>query len=297
MTYRSGFCAPSNPADSHNRCAGTYQGLTCGCRCHQGMHGVIYDLPNEAYHAEQEHLSSSALKALLPEHYGPPPADRTALDVGTAFHTRVFGTNEDIEIVDAATWRGKAAEEAREAALARGAVPILAGDSEMVDRMVARLRTHEEAMALLEQPAARPEVSCFAEDTDGMKVKARFDLLAPVAVDLKSTKSDPLSEYDLLKAVIGFGYDLSAAHYLDVAAACGIEIEDFALIFVGKTGRHNVRVVTLDADFLARGRALAALAKHRHAHPETVGPHPGASGFVTLSPPRWATEPEGIPAA
>ena len=258
--------------------------------------GTYTDLSNDAYHADTDYLSSSVLKTLLPEHYGPPPADRTALDVGTAVHTRVFGTDEEIVVVDAATWRGKAAEEQRDQALARGAVPILASDAEMVDRMVARLRTHDEAMALLEQPGGAPEVSVFTHDADGVGIKARFDLLAPVAVDLKSTKGDPLSEYEITKAVVSFGYDLSIAHYLEVAEAAGIEIADFALIFVGKTGRHNVRVVQLDADFIARGRALADLAKYRHTHPDATGPHPGAAGFVTLSPPRWATAPEGIPA-
>lgn len=258
--------------------------------------GLHFDLPNEDYHADEDYLSSSVLKRKLPEHYGPPPADPAALDVGTAFHSRVLGTDEEIVVVDAATWRGKAAEEQRAEAKARGAVPILASDDAILDAMVARLHTHDDAMALLNQPDARAEVSCFATDAAGLPVKARFDVLAPVAVDLKSTSSNPLSEYDLLKSVISFGYDLSAAHYLDVAAALDLEVADFAFVFVGKRAPHNVRVVTLDADFLARGRALVELAKHRHAHPESVGPHPGAGGYVTLSPPRWATAPEGIPA-
>lgn len=312
--YRSGFCAPSNPADSHARCAGAYAGQQCSCSCHQAPSedatrtpdapdeggviapGVYPDMPNADYHADRDYLSSSYLKSLLPEHYGPPPTDPAALDIGTVFHARVFGTPEDVVIVDAATWRGKDATAERDAAHARGAVPILAADSAMVDRMVARLRTHDEAMALIEQAGARHEVSCFTEDADGVRIKARFDLLAPVAVDLKSTRSDPLSTYDLTKAVIGYGYDLSAAHYLDVATRLGLDVTDFALVFVGKTGRHNVRVVALDDDFLARGRALAALAKHRHAYPAAVGAHPGAGGYLTLTPPAWAPVPEGIPA-
>lgn len=258
--------------------------------------GVHLDLSNEAYHGDREYLSSSYLKTLLPEHYTPFTGDGSALDVGTAFHTLALGTDEEFAVVDAATWRGKAAEEKRAEARAAGKVPLLVSELAMVESMVASLRLHDDAMTLLKQDRARAEASCFATDPEGVRVKARFDLLAPVAVDLKSTSANPLSEYDLTKAIVNYGYELSAAHYLEVADLLDLGVEEFALVFVGKRAPHRVRVVTFSDDFLARGRALVALAKHRHAHPESVGPHPGAAGFITLNPPRWATVPEEIPA-
>lgn len=246
------------------------------------------DMPNEEYHAETEHLSSSAMKRLLPEHYGPPPTDPAALDFGTAFHAKALGTDEEIVVVDAATWGGKAAKDARAEAHARGAVPILAADAEAIPRMVARLKSHDEAAALMAQDA-QPEVSVFATDADGVKVKARFDLLAPVAVDLKSTSANPLSDYDITRAVVSYGYDLSAAHYLDTAELAGLDVTDFALVFVGKKAPHAVRVVVLEEPFLERGRALCELAKHRHLH--GVPEHPGAR-LLRLPLPRWAPLPD-----
>lgn len=251
--------------------------------------GLVLDMPNDEYHAEADHLSSTGLKRLLPEHYGPAPEDPQHLDFGTAFHTKVFGTDEEIVVVDAATWRGKAAEEARAEAHARGAVPILATDAEAIDRMATRLWTHDEASALLRQTGAQREASVFATDVEGQRIKARFDLLAPVAVDLKSTSSNPLSDYDMTKAVVSYGYDTSAAHYLEVAERAGLDVADFALVFVGKRPPHAVRVVVLEPDFIARGRDLCALAKHRHRH--GVPDHAGAQ-LLRLTAPRWAAHPD-----
>lgn len=254
--------------------------------------GLYTDLSNDAYHSEPDYLSSSYLKTLLPDFYSPPPEDDNALDVGTVFHARALGTDEEIVVCDFPTWQSKAAAEARAEAKARGAVPILTRDSERVDGMVKSLRSDPDASELMAQHGARPEVSCFATDADGVRIKARFDLLAPIAVDLKSTSSD-LTERELSKAVETYGYALSVAHYLDVAAALDLDVTDLLLVFVHKRAPHPVMVTPLDPAFLDRGRRLLALAKHRAANPTEPR-------RLTLSPPAWApTIPaahDGIPA-
>lgn len=248
--------------------------------------GIYTDLSNADYHGEPDYLSSSYLKSLLPEYYAPPPEDDNALDVGTVFHARALGTDEEIVVCNFPTWQSKAAAEARAEAKNRGAVPILLRDSERVDGMVESLRNDPDASALMAQRGAQPEVSCFTTDADGARIKARFDLLAPVAVDLKSTSSD-LTERDLSKAVETYGYALSVAHYLDVAAALDLEVSDLLLVFVHKRPPHPVMVAPLDATFLDRGRRLLALAKHRAANPTEPR-------RLTLFPPAWAPT---IPAA
>lgn len=248
--------------------------------------GIHLDMPNGDYHADTDYLSSSALKRLLPEHYKPYNGNGDALDFGTAFHAQALGTDENVTTHDFPTWLSKAAKEARDAARAAGEVPILTADAERIEQMVASLRRHESATRLLTQPGATPEVSAFTHDDNGNGIKARFDLSAPVIVDLKSTSGMP-GEHELARTVINYGYDLSAAHYLDVAERVGLEPQGFALVFVEKTAPFRVTVAELDAEFLARGARLVELAKDRH-HGRAPS-YPGETGFLTLNCPRWAS--------
>ena len=54
-----------------------------------GLAGIVRGLPNEDYHAEPDHLSSSYLKSMLPERYKT-GGSQEALDFGTLFHTVVL---------------------------------------------------------------------------------------------------------------------------------------------------------------------------------------------------------------
>ena len=52
--------------------------------------GLRTDLSNDEYHGLTEWLSSSQLKAALPEHYTKPAGDSPALAFGTFFHSLVL---------------------------------------------------------------------------------------------------------------------------------------------------------------------------------------------------------------
>lgn len=250
--------------------------------------GIYTDLSGEAYAQEKDWVSATRLKKLLPEHYrSATPADRTNLDFGIALHTTILGVGEPVVPVVASSWATNQAKTERESAYKIGGVPILEKDLPRIEAMREAVRGHREAYRLLYGDDGAPEVSVFAE-VDGVPSKARFDrLLDGVGVDVKTTTAKP-SPHALMRTVLDFGYELQAAHYLDVAAAAGIELDSFAFVFVAKDEPHHVTVAYLDDVFMARGRALRDLALQRHVHPEFTDPYPGASGSLVLELPRWA---------
>lgn len=64
-------------------------------------------------------------------------------DIGSAAHKALLeGTEDGIEVIDAADWRTKAAKEARDAAHAAGRIPMLAGKMAAVRAMVTAAREY-----------------------------------------------------------------------------------------------------------------------------------------------------------
>lgn len=268
-------------------------------------------LTNDDYHAAEGYLSSSALKALLPERYTKPAGDSPALAFGTLVHAVILepDTLTDVAVLDphevagnnpktgkpydAPTMTNKWKEAVAEAQEA-GRQIVSAEDWAAAHAMRDAALAHPVAAQLLDQTGARPEVSVFARDEQGLGHKARFDLLAPVAVDVKTTTSLPSAE-ELAKAATRYGYDLQNAHYAEVARLAGIDLEAFAFLFITKGEEPKVMVAELDEGFLARGRVLRALAIERATNPAAPR-YVGADGFLTLTPPRWAALPEEIPA-
>lgn len=259
--------------------------------------GIYDDIPNADYHAETAWLSASQLKRHLPEWYTA-PTGRDALDFGSAFHAMTLGTNETIASHNFASWRSKAAEDARAEADAAGHIPVLTDDLTHLNEMVAAIKRHPIASRMLYDLPGRNEVSVFAENhTPGgeldYRAKCRPDrLLDGLIVDLKSTPEKPGAD-NLTKTILRFGYDLQAAHYLEVAHLAGLDVDGFAFVFVGKRPPYYVTVTTIEGDLLARGDALRRLALDRATH--ATDAYAGASDFLTLDDcPPWAWK--GIPA-
>lgn len=263
--------------------------------------GLVRDLPNETYHEQAEWVSSSMLKALIPERYKT-GGSQDALDFGTLFHTAVLEPENLAEYValDAAKIAGDNPKTGRPydapqmTAKFKAAAAEAAQDGrkvitqEWMDQALAMREAvvaHETANELLFNRDGLAEESAFAE-VDGIKCRARFDKRIPgVILDLKSTSGKPGKE-SIAKSVIEYGYDLSAAHYLAVAEVLDLDAQAFGFVFVSKAEPYYVTVCDLDEAFLARGRALRALAIDRHRR--AVDAYEGASGFLTLDLPRWA---------
>ena len=264
--------------------------------------GIHADLGNEAYHADEDYLSSSRLKGYLPEHYKQ-GGSQEALDFGTLFHAVVLEPDRvalDYVALDAekiglksdgtvaqnptmtAAWKRAVAEAEQD-----GKTVIDQGALNKAYRMRDAVAKHDTARRLLFEEDGRAELSCFAVDENGIRHKARFDkLITGVGIDLKSTAGKP-GEDAIGRAVLDYGYDLSAVHYMTVAELLGMDLQAFAFVFVSKDDDPFVTVCDLDETFLARGRALREKAIRRHVDP-TEPRYPGASGFLTLTAPRWA---------
>lgn len=263
--------------------------------------GVYSGLPNTEYHMHTDWLSSTTLKRLLPERYKA-SGSQDALDFGTLFHTAVLEPERlteyvalDAEKIGVKADGSPAANPTSTAAWKRAVAEVEADGRTVVaqadlDRALAmrdKVVEHDTARRLLMSDDGISELSVFATDEDGIRHKARFDRNFPgVIVDLKSTSGRPGRE-SIARAVIDYGYDLSAAHYLAVAEHAGLDVQAFAFVFVAKEPPHYVTVCDLDDVFLARGQALRRQAIRRHTDPAEP-PYDGADGFLTLTCPRWA---------
>lgn len=265
--------------------------------------GLHFNMPNEDYHADTEWLSSSVLKRQLPEHYKA-GGSQDALDFGTFFHTVVLEPDDlaGYVVLDAAAIAGNNPKTGKpydapqmtgkfKAAVAEaaqdGLTVVSQEDWDRAHAMRQAVLDHPDAKALLFDGEGMCEESAFTTDENGVKVKARFDRRIPGAiVDLKSTSAKPGAS-SLTRSVIDYGYDLSAAHYLNVARLLELDADSFWFVFVGKEAPHRVTVANLDDAFLARGRTLRDLAIERLTNPLTP-PYEGWAKPLTLTAPGWA---------
>lgn len=262
--------------------------------------GLYPDLRNATYHAQTDWVSSTMLKALLPEHYRL-GGNQDALDFGTLFHTVVLEPDsvDAYVALDAheigrkadgspatnptmtAAWKRAVAEVESD-----GRTVVSQSDLDRALSMRDAVMAHETAADLLFSNGGRSELSAFAVDSNGVQHKARFDRFIPgTIIDLKSTASKP-GERSLTRTAVDYGYDLSAAHYLAVAELLGLQVDTFTLVFVGKEAPYRVTVCDLDDMFVKRGMDLRAHALERAAR--KVEPYEGATGRLTLLCPEWA---------
>jgi hypothetical protein len=262
--------------------------------------GLHFDLPNADYHDQTDWLSSSMLKGYLPELYKK-GGSQDALDFGTLVHTAVLepdllagyvaldaekiGLKADGTVAQNPTmttaWKRAVAEVEQDSKTV-----VAQADLDKALAMRDAIATHETAARLLFSEDGISEVSAFATDEAGVQHRARFDRQIPGAVvDLKSTSAKP-GEDNLARAVIDYGYDLSAAHYLTVAELLDLDVQAFAFVFVAKEEPYRVTVCQLEDRFLDRGRILRARAIRRHLNAEP--PYEGASGYLTITVPEWA---------
>lgn len=269
--------------------------------------GLHPGLTNDQYHALTDWWGSTQLKAYLPEHYKPFAGNSDALQFGSLVHTLALepALMSQYVALDAATigvkadgtpaanpmmttaWKRHAAE-----VEADGYTVIAKSDLDRATAMVDAIHDHPVAHALLFSDDGKSEESAFWIDDHGTQHKARFDRRIPGAIiDLKTTSAQP-GAHSLTSAVISYGYEVAAAHYLAVAEGLGLDVDTFLHVWVTKTAPYRVTVTELDDYFLERGRDLRALALERAAG--TADPYEGATETLTLTCPMWATPDEPL---
>ena len=269
--------------------------------------GIYLDMPDEVYHADPlrafglESLSVSWSKKLLspgsPARYrwdkDHARVENKDFDLGHAAHGLVLGVGAPLVEVDADSWRTKAAQEARDAAYAAGAVPLLPKQIRQVEDMAAQISGHPRFGELLS--GGDPEVSAFATDSEtGVWLRARFDYLTGEGItDYKTTVCAHPDKF--VRSAVEYGYHSQDAMYRDIAAELGLGELPVTFMAQEKEPPYLVAVIDLPADMIAAGRRRNRQAIDLFAWCLSHNEWPGyPAETITLTTPAWMRSAAGL---
>lgn len=191
----------------------------------------LYDLPEEAYHADpciMPSLSSSIGKKILnetPRHaWAAHPRlnphfkreEKTAYDLGKTAHKLMLGKGASLVIIDAPDYRTKAAKQERDEAYSAGHIPILWKQYDAAEKMVeagrSQLKDHEDAAQAFTN--GKPEVTLIWQEGP-VWCRCMLDWMPNEGRrfwDYKSTgQSANPDTYG--RTMFNLGYDFQAAFY------------------------------------------------------------------------------------
>lgn len=255
---------------------------------------LIFDLSSEEYHSAPDSVSSSQLKEMLKgkrSFYRKYVSKEVAkeegghFDVGTYYHTAILEPHklkQECIVYPGKIRRGDEWEKFK----AKNKNKVIITKKELDDANTLITATKKSNIAMKYVKAGKKEVSLFQELTvaegniyavdqellmtdegwvrtkklpkDGHKivVKVRADNMAPGLFihDLKSTTSDAENKQAMMDSVSNFGYDLSAALYMDMFwAHFEKPMKEFIWTFASKT-HANCQNYRADEDNLWIGR-------------------------------------------
>lgn len=267
----------------------------------------VYDMPDDAYHADPVaggSLSSTGARRLLPpscpakfRYLADHPEIKRDYDLGRAAHHLVLGTGPELVVIDAANYKTKAAQQARDDAHADGAVPLLPHEHEQVVAMADAIRAHPFASALFRPGGGRAEQTLVWRDRrTGIMRRARLDWLPDAAAskprmilpDYKTCASAEPSEIE--RAIHKFGYHMQGDFYTDGVYELGLARSvAFVLVCQEKNPPYVVTVVQIHPDTLAAGAVLNDYAIEVYRQCTATGRWPGYTDDVYLGRlPGWA---------
>lgn len=217
-------------------------------------------ISNADYHADRTSLSASGAKLILKSpakfrHQQQHPVFKDVFDFGTVAHTLVLGEGDDIAVIDADSWRTKAAQQARDEARSEGRTPILAGDYRTCQAMADAINAHPLAKQLLSSGVAEQSGYWQDEPTD-TRLRFRPDWMTeldsrPMCVDYKTCASAETGEF--IRAAAKFGYDLQFAWYVTGLTALGIDNPGLLFVCQEKEAPYLVNVIELPAEAFQSG--------------------------------------------
>jgi hypothetical protein len=207
--------------------------------------GIYKTLSNQKYHEEQKHMSSSNLKLLLKDtekfHKEKilgerEPIKGNNLDEGNYAHTLILEPHmkeEEYVIFDGNRKAGKAWKDFEAQHKDSGKIMLSAAQKLKVENWVESYKKRPEAVKMVD--GANKEFSLFGEML-GVPLKVRADIIDVengFIADVKTTAYDP--DVDTFKFTVEqFGYDLSAAMYVDLFSRHYGKDFDFYFIVLGK---------------------------------------------------------------
>lgn len=276
-----------------------------------GLGPGIYRLSAEDYHADPVRggsLSSSGARHLLdtcPALYrhrqlnGEAP--KAHFDFGHAAHRVVLGIGAGIAVIDADSWRTKAAKEARDEARAEGLTPLLPRDFEIVEAMAKALRDDPVAAPFLAMPGEAEMTLIWEDERTGVMRRALLDWLPKRADngwlcmwDYKGLAS--AQPVKLPKVMHDHGHHRQADWYRAGAVALGLAEPDTPFVFIcqEKTAPYLVTVHQPDANAMRIAKAMNHQAIDLFKHCTDTDTWPGyATDVVLTSLPRWVELQEG----
>jgi hypothetical protein len=263
----------------------------------------IYDLTNEQYHADPvpgASLSSTGARRLLDcpakyrweQDHGQAP--RRTFDFGTAAHGVLLGSGPELVKIKADNYRTAKAQDARDEARERGAVPLLPIEYEQIQQMAAAVRSHPIAGPLFSGDGVAEESLFWQDHATGVWRRARPDWRkGRLLVDYKTTVD--ASDEAISKALLNYGYHQQADWYSAGARALGlIESAAFLFVFQEKAAPYLVNVVEMTAVTRRIGhhRNRKALALYRQCTDTGHWPGYGETEPGLVSLPAWAEKNE-----
>lgn len=212
----------------------------------------LYEMSSAQYHADPVaggSLTSSGARTILrsPAHFrqqllNPKPATDEQL-FGSAVHRLVLGAGEELEIIFADNYRAKAAQQARDQALAAGRIPILSSKYAIALEMADVVHAHPEAASLMAGKAEQ----VLVWRRSGIWCRAMIDSLLPDgAADYKTTTSCEL--HKLARTFYDYRYHQQQAWYVDGLKALGVTNAPqprFHFVCQEKEVPYAVRVIEL----------------------------------------------------
>ena len=275
----------------------------------------LHRIPAADYHADKlapaPSLSSTLARLLLnrsPRHawWASPrlnpdwqPEDKAVFDVGRAAHRAVLGAGADYAVIPADYRAANGAASTKEAkafiAEARdmGLTPVKAEVADQVEVMASAVRGRLAAMGIRLAPE-RSELGAVAQ-IDGCWCRALFDNVPErgrVVYDIKTTTD--ASPEAVVAAIRRYGYDVQAAHYLDVMEAATGERRRMRFVFVEKEPPHEVFVGDMhdapgeDGDWMETARSKAREARRIWRECSEAGEWPGFPARIgSIRAPIW----------
>jgi exodeoxyribonuclease VIII len=222
------------------------------------------------------------------------PEPTAAMQLGTAFHTRILEPElfaKEYALAPAADRRTKDGKAAWADAAANGATLLSAADWDMLLGMDGSVRRHVGASRLLARAGAAETTHMWVDADTGIECKCRPDYLTDDGwvIDLKTTED--ASPRGFAKSVATFRYHVQAAWYLDGVRATGHDPKGFVFIAVEKKPPYAVAVYSLDYEALGAGASEARRCLQRIAECRESDSWPGYDDAVQLlSLPAWAKD-------
>lgn len=234
--------------------------------------GIHYNVAAAAYHAdpcERPSLSSSIAKILIektPRHawHAHPrlnpnfePKQESKFDLGSAVHELMLGKGGGYTIINAADYKGKDAQQARQKAREAGIAPLLG------DQYRQAVGIAKEALDALAEMDVHPHdyrnEGVFVWEINGVLCRSMIDSIGPglhKMWDIKTT-SRGLSDFEVGQTIARYDYDLSAAFYIKAVEALLPELAgrvEFSWIFVETEPPYEASVFPANETTLEFGR-------------------------------------------